>query len=66
MNVFHNPVVFDTTQRLSQTLMHISQLIWIVVEDATHISLPVKQLLDRSGLEYYYLAVKRRPRIPGV
>uniref|UniRef100_A0A1I8EMN8 Galactosylgalactosylxylosylprotein 3-beta-glucuronosyltransferase n=1 Tax=Wuchereria bancrofti TaxID=6293 RepID=A0A1I8EMN8_WUCBA len=49
---------------LSQTLMHISQLIWIVVEDATHISLPVKQLLDRSGLEYYYLAVKRRPRIP--
>ncbi|EJW81514.1 glycosyltransferase [Wuchereria bancrofti] len=44
--------------------MHISQLIWIVVEDATHISLPVKQLLDRSGLEYYYLAVKRRPRIP--
>ncbi|KAK6103452.1 Glycosyltransferase 43 family protein [Brugia pahangi] len=50
--------------RLSQTLMHISQLIWIVVEDAKHISLPVKQLLDRSGLNCYYLAVKRRPGIP--
>ncbi|VBB29765.1 unnamed protein product [Acanthocheilonema viteae] len=50
--------------RLSQTLMHISQLIWIVVEDAAHISLPVKQLLDRSNLQYYYLAVKRRPEVP--
>lgn len=46
--------------------MHINQLIWIVVEDATHISLPVKQLLDRSGLHYYYLAVKRQPGIPGM
>uniref|UniRef100_A0A1I7VKW0 Galactosylgalactosylxylosylprotein 3-beta-glucuronosyltransferase n=1 Tax=Loa loa TaxID=7209 RepID=A0A1I7VKW0_LOALO len=50
--------------RLSQTLMHVSQLIWIIVEDAIHVSLSVKQLLDRSGLEYYYLAVKRRPGIP--
>lgn len=45
--------------------MHVSRLIWIVVEDATHISLPVKQLLDRSSLQYYYLAVKRRPGAPG-
>uniref|UniRef100_A0A915PSU9 Galactosylgalactosylxylosylprotein 3-beta-glucuronosyltransferase n=1 Tax=Setaria digitata TaxID=48799 RepID=A0A915PSU9_9BILA len=50
--------------RLSQTLMHINQLIWIVVEDAKHISLPVKQLLDRSRLQYYYFAIKRRPDMP--
>ncbi|KAM3719004.1 Galactosylgalactosylxylosylprotein 3-beta-glucuronosyltransferase [Dirofilaria immitis] len=50
--------------RLSQTLMHINQLIWIVVEDAAHISIPVKHLLDRTGLQCYYLAAKRRSGIP--
>ncbi|VDM95425.1 unnamed protein product [Onchocerca ochengi] len=50
--------------RLSQTLMHINQLIWIVVEDAEQLSLPVKQLLDRTGLQYYYLAVKHRTGMP--
>lgn len=57
---------YQISCRLSQTLMHVRQLIWIVIEDATHISLPVKQLLDRSSLKYYYLAVERRPGMPGV
>uniref|UniRef100_A0A0R3RPK5 Galactosylgalactosylxylosylprotein 3-beta-glucuronosyltransferase n=1 Tax=Elaeophora elaphi TaxID=1147741 RepID=A0A0R3RPK5_9BILA len=50
--------------RLSQTLMHVNQLIWIVIEDAVRISVPVKQLLDRSTLQYHYWAAKRRPGIP--
>lgn len=50
--------------RLSQTLMHIDQLIWVVVEDAEKISLLVKQLLDRSHLKYYYFAIRRRSGMP--
>ncbi|VDN02082.1 unnamed protein product [Thelazia callipaeda] len=50
--------------RLSQTLMHIKHLIWIVIEDSVHVSIQVKQLLDRTGLHCFYFAAKRRIGFP--
>lgn len=41
--------------RLSQTLMHVPALHWIVVEDATQFGDPVRQLLRRSGLNFTHM-----------
>ena len=43
--------------RLSQTLMHLDNIIWIVVEDRTSKSDLVKNLLARSGLEHVHMNV---------
>lgn len=41
--------------RLSQTLMHIKRLHWIVVEDGKQTYQPVENILKRSEISYTYL-----------
>ncbi|KAL7648580.1 UNVERIFIED_CONTAM: hypothetical protein RMT77_000486 [Armadillidium vulgare] len=41
--------------RTAQTLMHVKNLVWIVVEDAPQPSQPVLNYLQHSGLKYVYL-----------
>lgn len=41
--------------RLSQTLMHVKNLDWIVVEDANYTVKAVERLLNRSHIPYVYL-----------
>ncbi|KAH7726339.1 Glycosyltransferase family 43 protein [Aphelenchoides avenae] len=50
--------------RLSQTLMHIKDLSWVVVEDGNETSLPVERILERSGIDYVYFPVPRDPDSP--
>uniref|UniRef100_F1L4W0 Galactosylgalactosylxylosylprotein 3-beta-glucuronosyltransferase n=1 Tax=Ascaris suum TaxID=6253 RepID=F1L4W0_ASCSU len=50
--------------RLSQTLMHISKLAWLVIEDGKQISDSVYRILQRSNLSYCYLAVERNRNLP--
>ncbi|VDN55629.1 unnamed protein product [Dracunculus medinensis] len=40
--------------RLAQTLSHVKNLHWIVIEDANHTVEAVQRILDRSGLPYVY------------
>ncbi|XP_071524737.1 galactosylgalactosylxylosylprotein 3-beta-glucuronosyltransferase S-like [Panulirus ornatus] len=49
-----NTQLADMT-RLSQTLMHVPNLHWIVVEDAEKKSDVVRELLERSGLPFTHL-----------
>uniref|UniRef100_A0A915BWC4 Galactosylgalactosylxylosylprotein 3-beta-glucuronosyltransferase n=2 Tax=Parascaris univalens TaxID=6257 RepID=A0A915BWC4_PARUN len=50
--------------RLSQTLMHISKLAWLVIEDGKQISDAVYRILQRSNLTYCYFAVERNRNFP--
>ncbi|XP_036404734.1 galactosylgalactosylxylosylprotein 3-beta-glucuronosyltransferase 3 isoform X1 [Megalops cyprinoides] len=43
--------------RLSQTLLHVRQLHWILVEDSPHKTVLVSEFLVRSGLTYTHLHV---------
>ncbi|CAL4063973.1 unnamed protein product [Meganyctiphanes norvegica] len=47
--------------RLSQTLMHVSNMHWIVVEDAETTSEVVHELIERTGLPYTHLAAAKPP-----
>ena len=44
--------------RLSQTLLHIPKLHWIVVEDAAEKTVLVERFLKGCGLSYTHLAIK--------
>lgn len=50
--------------RFSQTLSHIKDLHWIVIEDANHTVDAVRRILDRSGLKYVYLYTTTKPGLP--
>ena len=52
--------------RLSQTLMHLRNIYWIVVEDSTHTVNAVDRLLERSGIPYVYFPAKTKPGFPGM
>ena len=51
--------------RFSQTLMHIKNLHWIVVEDGIKLSNPVERLLNRSGIPYAYFFAPTQLNLPG-
>jgi hypothetical protein len=50
--------------RLSQTLMHVKNLEWIVIEDGNHTSPAVERILQRSGMNYVYFNVERDATSP--
>ena len=52
--------------RLSQTLMHIKNIRWIVVEDGYHIVDAVERILRRSGIPYVYFHKRTEPGFPGL
>ena len=49
--------------RLANTLLHVPNLHWLLVEDADHKSELVSRLLRRSGLVYTHLNVPTPPEI---
>ncbi|XP_043202980.1 galactosylgalactosylxylosylprotein 3-beta-glucuronosyltransferase I-like isoform X1 [Amphibalanus amphitrite] len=49
--------------RLSNTLLHVPNLHWLIVEDADHKSELVSRLLRRSGLVYTHLSVATPPEL---
>jgi hypothetical protein len=51
--------------RFSQTLSHIKDLIWIVVEDGEELSVPLQRLLKRSRIRHVYLKATKAGEIPG-
>jgi Glycosyltransferase family 43 len=57
---------YRTTQmadmtRLAQTLMHDNRIYWIVVEDRSDCTVRIRALLERTGLPYAHVAVRRDP-----
>ncbi|KAE9420896.1 hypothetical protein Angca_003993, partial [Angiostrongylus cantonensis] len=50
--------------RLSQTLSHVRNLHWIVVEDGNTTSNPVERLLKRSSIPHVYIATITAPGMP--
>ncbi|KAI6171826.1 Galactosylgalactosylxylosylprotein 3-beta-glucuronosyltransferase [Aphelenchoides besseyi] len=61
---FPRPERFADMTRLTQTLMHISNLFWIVVEDG-HSTVPtVERMLNRSGINFTYLHITNKSGLP--
>jgi hypothetical protein len=50
--------------RLAQTLMHVPDIVWIVVEDDVTTSLPVERLLERSKIPHVYLNTLTKDGLP--
>ncbi|GMT15508.1 hypothetical protein PFISCL1PPCAC_6805, partial [Pristionchus fissidentatus] len=55
---------FADMTRFSQTLSHIKNLHWIVVEDANETSPVVERILQRSKLPYVYFHATTEPGMP--
>ncbi|XP_018017459.1 galactosylgalactosylxylosylprotein 3-beta-glucuronosyltransferase S [Hyalella azteca] len=53
---YRRPTQMADLTRLSQTLMNLDFIFWLVVEDGETTQLPVAQLLQRSGLPHRYMA----------
>lgn len=49
---------------MANTLMHISQLHWIVIEDNNSKIKAVEKLLNRTGLPHTYICAKTIPGYP--
>ncbi|VDK17735.1 unnamed protein product [Anisakis simplex] len=50
--------------RFSQTISHVSNLHWIVIEDSNHTVDAVERILQRSGLPYVYFFTTTQPGFP--
>ncbi|VDN03190.1 unnamed protein product [Thelazia callipaeda] len=50
--------------RISQTLSHINDLHWIVIEDANETVKAVQRILNRSGLKHVYFYTTTQPGFP--
>jgi len=50
--------------RLSQTLMHVKNIHWIVIEDANHTVEAVERILQRSQIPYVYFYTTTKPGFP--
>ncbi|KAL3102339.1 hypothetical protein niasHS_003748 [Heterodera schachtii] len=50
--------------RFSQTLMHIADLHWVVIEDANATSDAVQRILVRSGIPFTYFSTTTKPGFP--
>ncbi|KAI6218489.1 Galactosylgalactosylxylosylprotein 3-beta-glucuronosyltransferase [Aphelenchoides fujianensis] len=61
---FARPERFADMTRLTQTLMHVSNLFWIVVEDGNKTSPIVERMLDRSGIKHVYLNTTNTSKLP--
>jgi len=52
---FRRPEQVPELTRLAQTLMHVPNIVWIVVEDASSTFPHIERLLTDTGIPYYYL-----------
>lgn len=59
---FRRPEQLAELTRLSQTLMHVPNLHWLVIEDAFDATPLVIELLQRTGINYDYLLGRYRYR----
>ncbi|KAI6238538.1 Galactosylgalactosylxylosylprotein 3-beta-glucuronosyltransferase [Aphelenchoides fujianensis] len=60
---YPRPERFAVMTRTTQTLMQVSNLFWIVVEDGEP-SPVVQRMLDRSGIPHVYLNTTSNPALP--
>lgn len=49
---------------MAQTLMHINNIVWIVVEDGNRTSVVVENVLHRTNISYVYLQAITPPGMP--
>ncbi|KAI6224161.1 Galactosylgalactosylxylosylprotein 3-beta-glucuronosyltransferase [Aphelenchoides besseyi] len=56
--------IFVITPTLTQTLMHISNLFWIVIEDGNSTVPTVERMLNRSGINFTYLHTTNKFGLP--
>ncbi|KAI6239771.1 Galactosylgalactosylxylosylprotein 3-beta-glucuronosyltransferase [Aphelenchoides fujianensis] len=61
---YPRPERFADMTRTTQTLMQVSNLFWIVVEDGEARSPVVQRMLDRSGIPHVYLNTTSNPALP--
>ncbi|CAG2120073.1 unnamed protein product, partial [Medioppia subpectinata] len=52
---YSRPTQIPEMTRLAQTLMHVKNILWIVVEDSTTKSVALMELLGRSDIPYVHL-----------
>lgn len=55
---YRRPEQIPELTRLAQTLMHVPNIHWLVIEDAQEKTLQVTQLLQRTGLRFEHLVGK--------
>lgn len=52
---YRRPEQLAELTRMAQTLMHVRNLIWLVIEDANSPTELVTKLLDKTGIEYHHM-----------
>lgn len=52
---YRRPEQLAELTRMAQTLMHVRNLVWLVIEDANLTTPLVTKLLDRTGIEYHHM-----------
>lgn len=62
---YRRPEQLPELTRMAQTLMHVRNLVWLVIEDANTTSPLVTALLDKTGIKYHQLAGECRAACPG-
>jgi hypothetical protein len=65
MFIIQRPERIADMLRLSQTLQHVHDIYWIVVEDGAERSELMIELLNRSRIPYTYLAKQTPKQFPG-
>ncbi|XP_076346076.1 uncharacterized protein LOC143244745 isoform X2 [Tachypleus tridentatus] len=58
---YSRPTQIAEMTRLAQTLMHVSKLLWIVVEQGTERSRSLNNLLRKSGISFVHLTAQENP-----
>ena len=56
---YTRPTQLADMTRMAQTLMHVHNILWIVVEDSQYISIAVSELLNRTDIPYVQLLAAR-------
>jgi hypothetical protein len=56
---YRRPEQLPEMTRLSQTLLHVKNIKWLVIEDATVPTTEITELLKRTGFDYEHLIGKR-------
>lgn len=52
---YRRPEQLAELTRMAQTLMHVRNLVWLVIEDANSTTELVTKLLDKTGIEYHHM-----------
>lgn len=56
---YRRPEQLAELTRMGQTLMHVRNLVWLVIEDAITPTYLVTEFLDKTGIDYHHLIGKK-------